>query len=109
MQAGKLRTPVKLLCRVVESRDAMGEAEPAWCEYASAWVEIVKETGGEAMNDGERKVESLRVREIRMRYDPRLRATDRIRFPDGSEWDVSSAVDVGGRRRELLATACLTT
>ena len=86
------------------SPDSFSNDVPTWTTIGEQWGSIHQISGNEAVNAG--RIKSMATHEIRLRYvTPINPATHRlVSVANGTVYNIDSANDVDGRKREYLVT-----
>lgn len=104
MRAGLIRRRVTVQ-RYSTTPNALGEAIESWTTLYSAWASVEAVTASERFASGSQQELATVTHRVTLRYrdDKTVGPKDRISY-DGKAFDIESAIDPDGRRRE---TVCL--
>lgn len=100
MQAGRLRHRVQIQ-EVKTTRDAIGAFREQWSTVATVWADVRMLSGREQHSRQAGGEVASATHQVRMRWRE-LSVSNRI-VHEGRAFDVVSAGDPSGRKRELVA------
>ncbi len=102
MRAGLIRRRVTVQ-RYSSTPNALGEQIESWTTLFSAWASVEAVTASERFASGSQQELATITHRIvlRQRNDKTVGPQDRISF-NGKTFDIESAVDPDGRRRETV-------
>lgn len=102
MRAGLIRRRVTVQ-RYTATQNSLGEEVATWSNLFSAWASVDAVTASERFASGSQQELATVTHRIRLRYrdDYVAGPKDRVSF-DGKTFDIESAVDPDGRRRETV-------
>lgn len=102
MRGGLIRRRLTIQ-RASSTANSLGEPVQSWTTLYSAWGSVDAVSAQERFASGSQQELATVTHRIRLRYrdDKVIKPTDRVSF-DSKVFDIESAVDPDGRRRELL-------
>lgn len=102
MRAGLIRRRVTVQ-RYTATQNSLGEEVEIWSNLFSAWAAVAAVTASERFASGSQQELATVTHRVTMRWrdDYTAGPKDRVAY-DGKYFDIESAVDPDGRRRETV-------